>query len=214
MHSTQKKLLELLTDNKIGDVTLRQLGILAGINHPQNVKHHLDQLEKRGLVKYNPDSKKIDVVKKLSESSEGLLSLPIYGAADCGFATHFADNYVEGYLKVSKKLLTKTRNIFILEASGDSMNKAKVNGDKNIENGDYVVVDSEYQQPRNGDYIVSIIDGMANIKKYFEDRENEQIVLMPESTKNFPPIFIGIDEMENYSICGKVIQVIKKPKLI
>lgn len=204
--------MDLLSDNKLENVSMRQIGLLVGINHPQNVKHHLAQLEKRGLIKFDRDSKIIQSVRKMSESSEGLVSLPIYGAANCGVATHFADNYVEGYLKVSKNLLKKSNNIFILQASGDSMNKAQVDG-RNIEDGDYVVVDSEYNQPRNGDYIVSVIDGLGNIKKYYEDHENQQVVLMPESTKNYPPIFIGLDEIDNYCISGRVIQVIKKPKI-
>lgn len=212
MHPTQKKLLELLSEDKLANTTLRQLGILAGVKHPQNVKHHLVQLEKKGFIRYDQKSEKFAPVKRLAESIEGLISLPIFGTADCGVATHFADDYVEGYLKVSRKLLTKTRNIFILEASGDSMNKARVNNEKSIENGDYVVVDSDYKQPVNGDYIVSIVDGLANIKRFIEDRQNGQIVLMPESTKSYPPIFIATDEMDSYTLCGKVIQVIKKPK--
>lgn len=33
-----------------------------------------------------------------------------------------------------------------------------------MESGDFVIVDSENTSPRDGDYVVSVIDGMANIK--------------------------------------------------
>ncbi len=215
MHIYQKKILELTRNGPLHNVSMRFIGRLIGIKNPQNVKHHLAQLEIKGLVSYDPTAK---ILKGLGDPKmplvkSGLVSVPIYGVANCGPATLLASDYVEGYLKVSKKLLgNKTKDIFIIQASGGSMNKADING-KNIEDGDYVVIDSEYKVPINGDYIVSVIDGLANIKRFIKDDQNKQIVLMPESTKDYPPIFIGIDELDKYTICGKVIQVIKKPKL-
>ena len=50
---------------------------------------------------------------------------------------------------------------------------------------------------------------MANIKKFHFDRENSRIVLVSESSKDFPPIFIHEDD--DFNISGKVVQVIKKP---
>lgn len=213
MNIYQKKILDLISNGPLQKVSMREIGRLVGIKHPQNVKHHLIQLERKGLANYDPNTQTLSAYTRDSLMSEqGLLSVPIYGAANCGEALKFANDYIEGYLKVSKRLLDRTRDIFILEANGDSMNKAKIN-DKNIEDGDYVVIDSDYKVPLTGDIIVSIIDGLANIKKFYKDEKNQQIVLLPESTKDYSPIFIGLDEMEKYTICGKVIQVIKKPKI-
>ena len=213
MHIYQKKILALVRNGSLKNISMRQIGRLIGIDHPQNVKHHLAQLEKRGLATYNLSNKTLEAVKGFkSTKNEGLLSIPVYGAVNCGPALCEANDYIEGYLKISPKLLKKTKGIFIIEASGDSMNKANING-KTIEDGDYVVIDSEYKAPINGDYIVSVIDGLANIKRFIKDDQNKQIVLMPESSKDYPPIFIGINELDKYIICGKVIQVIKKPKL-
>lgn len=212
MHPIQKKILLLISSKPLAGLSMRQIGFMVGVDHPQLIKHHIEQLEKKGLIKYDKINKTLTSLQS-GQSDSTLLSLPIYGAANCGEATHFADNYIEGYLKVSKNLLKKTRDVIILEASGDSMNAAKINGQQNIEDGDYVVVDTEYRNPQNGDYVVSIIDGMANIKKFFFDRENHQIALVSESTKKYSPIFISPDEAENYSVSGKVIQVIKKPNI-
>ncbi len=63
---------------------------------------------------------------------------------------------------------------------------------------------------RNGDIVLSIIDGMANIKRFFLDKANNQVVLVSDSTKEFPPIYIHEDD--DFMINGKVVQVIKKPK--
>ena len=89
------------------------------------------------------------------------------------------------------------------------MNRALVQG-KPIEDGDYIVVDSEPGEPKNNDIVLSIIDGMANVKKYYVDKENNQILLMSESTHDFPAIHIHEDD--NFMINGKVVGVIKKPK--
>ncbi len=90
------------------------------------------------------------------------------------------------------------------------MNRAEVNG-KKLEDGDYIIIDSEVQKPKSGDIVLSIIDGMANVKRYYEDKENNQIVLLSDSTHDFPPIYIHKDD--DYHINGKVVQVIKKPKM-
>jgi SOS-response transcriptional repressor LexA len=89
------------------------------------------------------------------------------------------------------------------------MNKSIVNGNT-IEDGDYLIIDSSDTSPSSGDVVLSVIDEMANIKKYVWDEENNQIVLVSESTKDIPPIYIHEDD--SFMINGKVIQVIKKPK--
>jgi SOS-response transcriptional repressor LexA len=89
------------------------------------------------------------------------------------------------------------------------MNKSVVNGNT-IEDGDYLIIDSSDTSPSSGDVVLSVIDEMANIKKYVWDEENNQIVLVSESTKDIPPIYIHEDD--SFMINGKVIQVIKKPK--
>jgi len=212
MHPIQIKILNISQTKSLGPLTLRKIGELVGETHPEKIRHHLTQLEKKNLIKYNKDNKIIELLTESSPSSPGLITLPVMGAANCGEALSFADDQVRDYIQVSPNLINRNSdNIITLEASGDSMNRCNING-KTIENGDYVIVDNKYKNPDNGDYVVSIIDGMANIKKFFKDEENQQIVLISESVKNYPPIFIGMDEIENYSICGKVIQVIKKPK--
>jgi len=89
------------------------------------------------------------------------------------------------------------------------MNQANVDG-KNIEDGDYVIIDSEDRAPENGDVVVSVIEGMANIKKFIHDKKNKQIALLSQSTKDLSPIYVH--EGDDYFVNGKVVQIIKKPK--
>ena len=89
------------------------------------------------------------------------------------------------------------------------MNKARV-GEQVIENGDFVVIDSAERIPKEGDIILSVIDGAANIKRYHEDKANDQVVLTSDSTEDFAPIHLH--KSDNFLVNGKVVQIIKKPK--
>lgn len=217
MHNIQIKLLELAKNQDLSKMSLRQIAKLVGVdNRPQIVKHHLIQLDKAGLLRVNLDEGIIKPVKRgfnvISQEKNVFYSLPIVGAANCGPANIFAEERTEGYLKVSSKMLPHRKSgLYVLVADGPSMNRAMVPGtDNTIEDGDFVVVDSTYTNPRGGDIVVAVIDGMATIKRYREDRENNQIVLEAESTEDFLPIFIH--EEDDFHISGKVIDVIKKPK--
>ena len=69
-------------------------------------------------------------------------------------------------------------------------------------------MDSDLRTPKNGDVVVAVIDGMATIKRYIEDKKNNRIILEPDSTENYRPIFLH--ESDDFSVSGKVIGVIKK----
>jgi len=192
-------------------MSFREIGKLINESSAQKVKHHLLQLEKKGLIQMDRLSRVMIRTEPGSLYRSPLVALPILGTANCGPATIYAENNVEGYLRVSGRLLSKKKDIFAIKASGYSMNRANINGEC-IEDGDYVVVDPTYTNFRNGDYVLSIIDGMANIKRFFKDNENKRIILLSESSASYSPIFIHFDDMDRYLANGKVIQVIKKPK--
>lgn len=209
MHILQEKLLKLIDQKSLSDMTLREIGECIKEPLPQKIKHHLEQLEKKGFIKYDRIKKTIIRVKTASSLSP-FISVPVIGAANCGPATIFANENIEGYLKISKNILNKCKRVFAIKAQGLSMNKANING-LSIEDGDYLIIDSDYKTPRDGDVVLSVIDDMANIKKYIFDEENNQIVLVSQSTKDIPPIYVHEDD--SFMINGKVIQVIKKPKM-
>jgi phage repressor protein C with HTH and peptisase S24 domain len=70
-------------------------------------------------------------------------------------------------------------------------------------------VDGSTELPSNGDYVVSSIGGLANIKKYLRDEKNKLIRLLSESTQQLPPIVIDPNDVDSYHIHGRVISVIK-----
>ncbi len=211
MHPIQEKLLKLIDQKSLTDMTLRDIGELIKEPLPQKVKHHLEQLEKKGFIKYDRKNKSVTRIKTNSKILSPFISVPVIGSANCGPATIFANENIEGYLKISKNILSKCKNVFAIKAQGLSMNKSNING-MCIEDGDYLIIDSDYRTPRNGDVVLSVIDDMANIKRYIFDEENNQIVLVSQSTKDIPPIYIHEDD--SFMVNGKVIQVIKKPKMV
>lgn len=216
MHFLQEKILKLTQARNLGQYSLREIGELIGEKSPQKIKHHLNQLEKKGLIR-------IDRIKRLIEktgqkfvtgllTNANLLAIPILGSANAGPTQLFADENIEGYVRVSSTLIPIQSNhsIFALRVSGPSMNRAVVQG-KRIDDGDFVIVDASEREPRNGDIVLSVIGGMANIKAFYWDKENQQIVLMSQSTHSFPPIHIHQDD--DFMINGKIILVLKKPHL-
>ncbi len=207
MHKIQEKLVELSQKHNLKKMGLRQIGRIIGVEHPQKVKYHLKKL---GLLDDNKKDAKTGN-QPIKSKNMKFVSIPILGLANCGDATILAEAKVEGHLQVSNKMIKNKEDIFAVRAVGSSMNRANIAGN-NIEDGDYVIIDSENRFPKDNEYVLSVIDGMANIKKFIDDKRNKQVVLLSESNQYFPPIYIHEDDFSEYLVNGKVIQIIKNPK--
>lgn len=167
---------------------------------------YLNELERKGFIERTSEDRGI---RLKGVTGEGFLDVPVFGMANAGAATMFADQYVEGYLKVSKRIVRDSRNVFAIQVSGTSMNKARVNG-KIIRDGDFILVDSTWKHYDNGDKVLVAIDGMATVKTY-RCIDGHNIALLPESTdKKHKPIFLT-DE-DDFVINGKVIDVLRVGK--
>ena len=193
---------------------LAELARLVEVPSLQKVKHHREQVIKKGLVKAPANPKTITELKDYLANGMSIVSIPILGSANAGPAMIYADGKVTGYLKVSSSLLPKaykSAELFALKVVGDSMNRSSIDG-QSAENGDYVIADARQPfVPKTGDYIVSLIDGKANIKKFISDTKNRQIGLMSESTGDFPPIIIGESDSTDYLAQAKILRVVKTP---
>lgn len=205
MHIIQEKILELAKSKDVLELGIRPLGREIGVDKPQLVKHHLLRLQKLGLIKSKTAVDFRNVLVHSSSLQPALVEIPVVGSASCGPATLIAEEQTDHYLKVSESILNKRGNLFALVAKGDSMNQASING-QNIEEDDYVIVDSDQRTPSQGDYILSVIGNCANIKRYARTKDGN-IALLSESTENYPPIYIGEDDQ--FIVNGKVVQVIK-----
>jgi len=207
MHYIQQKILSFAGKINLKRDGLRQVGRLIGESHPFKVSYHLKKLEENGFIKINKKTGEIKQTKKEKPQRGLFLAIPVLGEANCGEANIFAEENLEGYIKVSKNIVKGGNNLIAIRASGNSMNKASING-KNIEDGDYVIVDTK-KQPQSNSYVLAITDNCANIKKILIDSKNKIISLIPESTENHPVIFVH--ENDKFLINGVVKHVIKKP---
>lgn len=217
MHQIQKDLYSLSKRHDISKMTLREMAHAIGVSEasPQKIKHHLLQLQKKGILNISQSGNQVRVntplwAKGLLNRSSNLFLIPILGSANCGPANIFAEENFDGFLRVSSRLLNQSnsKGIFALKADGSSMNRAEVEG-KKIEDGDYVIVDSKIKNPHDNDIVLAIIDGKATIKRYIEDKKNKQIVLMADSSYDYEPIYLHPED--DFAISGKVIEILKRP---
>lgn len=214
MHKTQQLILAVARSRNVAKMTLREVAEVIGLpdEAPQKIKHHLAQLEKKGFLLIDKARGESRVIRFRDEErkSSSILSIPIIGSANCGPATVFAEENFHGFLHVSSRLIERTQafGLFAIKADGSSMNRASVRG-KKIEDGDYVIIDSEDRVAGNNDLVLAIIDGKATVKRFIDDRRNGQVVLKADSSYDYAPVFLHPDD--DFSINGKVIGVIKKP---
>jgi SOS-response transcriptional repressor LexA len=211
MHTKQQLLLALIdNDPDIESYSLRTIADKIGVpDRPQIVKYHLQQLEKAGLIQMNLAAGILKRVQTgfVRSTVNTVFSLPVVGVANCGPATIFAEQNVQQYLKLSSSMLPfNKKELYALVADGNSMNKAEIDG-KTIDSGDFLLVDSGYKNYKDKDIVVAVIDGMATIKRYRNDKTHQRIVLEADSTEKYLPIFIH--EGDNFQFSGKVVGIIK-----
>ena len=182
---------------------------------PQKIKHHLLQLQKKGFLTIDRAKGVMERAsstpawaKGLLKKSASLFSIPILGTANCGPATIFAEQNFQGFLRVSSKLVGRSRpdGLYAVRASGSSMNRVEVGG-KNIEDGDYVIINKDDLNVKTNEVVLVIIDDKGTIKRFVDDRIHGQVVLRSDSSFDYEPIYLHPDD--DFSISGKVVGVIK-----
>ncbi len=218
MHPIQEKLLHLSKEQNLAQVSLREMARAIGLpdESPQKIKHHLQQLEKKGFFTIDRDKglmEKTSLIpgwaNGLLKSASSLFSIPIVGTASCGPATIFAEENFQGFLRVSGRLLGRSTpaGLYGIKTNGASMNRAEIAG-KKIEDGDYVIIDSNRKEVVNNDIVLAIIDNKATIKRFIDDRKNGQVILKADSSYDYDPIYLHPDD--DFLISGKAVAVIKR----
>jgi len=210
MHPIQEKLMALLRDQGSIPLKYREIGRRIGEEYPQTVKHHIEALIKKGLLSEQNGFLKLI---RSDVSSSSFLNLPFYGLANCGAATILAEDKADGYIRISRNALPRktVEDFYILRAFGNSMNRAQVGQQKrNIEDGDFVIVDAKVREPQDGQYVVSILDDYANIKKFRSNPASGEVQLIAESSDEYLPIILH--ESDNFSVMGTVVDVVKSTR--
>lgn len=181
--------------------TYREIGKHFNIASTFGVKRHIDALSKKGyLIVASKTSRTITVVNdelnKSKEMNDNTIGLPIIGRVAAGYPI-LAEENIEGKLMLDSGLIGNKESCFGLRVQGDSMINA------GIFEGDLVIV-SPQSTANNGDIVIALLHDEATLKKYVQ--KNNKIYLVPENEKYKP---IEVDNLEEFSIIGKVIGVFR-----
>lgn len=195
LHSKQSTLLKLLQENKDNPLTVKDLRVKAGIGSPGVLYHHLEQLEKKGYLKTNPNNSKDYIVLDTPENS--VVYIPKYGMAQCGPEGIILDDNIEEQIPIASSLLRfPAAEAFIVEARGNSM-------EPKIKEGD-IIIAKKQNYAENGEVIVCSHKSIAMIKVF---SKHENIVAL--NSLNFNTLPISVYNDEDLVVAGVVKNILK-----
>src|SRR6478735_8266719 len=201
----QHKILQVIRDSverRGYPPSVREIGDAAGLKSPSSVAHQLKVLEKRGLLRRDPNRPRAVDIRPLEDAvpdTEATNPLPrpsyvpVVGRIAAG-GPILAEQAIEDVFPLPKEIVGEG-TLFLLKVVGDSMIEAA------ITDGDWVVV---RQQPvaENGDIVAAMIDGEATVKTF--KRQDGHVWLMPHNAA-YQPI-PGDDAV----VLGRVVPVLRK----
>lgn len=171
--------------------TVREIADAVGLASPSSVAHHLDTLERLGLIRHEPRGPR--TVSMHGSGATRSLRIPLLGVIAAGQPV-VAEQNTEEHLVVDADLVGHG-TLFALRVRGESMIEAA------ICDGDIVIV---RQQPvaDDGDIVAALIGDEATVKVY--RRRGGHIELEPRNSR-----FQTIDG-DDAVILGKVSAVIRR----
>lgn len=182
--------------------TIDELRQALGVGSTRTILRYLQALEAAGAIQRWEGARGIRLLRAPKQGVE-TVQVPLLGEAPAGPAM-LAEQNLEGWLRVPTTMAKPgSARFFLLRVRGDSMNRAKLEGQK-IEDGDLLLV---RQQPtaRTGEIVVALIDGEATIKRLAKGKG--YYLLQPESgNSRHQPILVERD----FLIQGVVCRVFKR----
>jgi SOS regulatory protein LexA len=163
---------------------------------------YLDTLKEEGYIDRWSGARGLRLRKGPAPGLETRL-VPIVGEAPAGQLMPAEENIL-GQVQVPKEFLKPpSAKFFFLRVRGDSMNRAKVEG-QTIEDGDLVLV-RQQERADPGKIVVALVDGEATIKRLVKGPG--YYVLKPESSNpKHRPIIVAQD----FRVQGIVSRVFKE----
>jgi repressor LexA len=174
--------------------SVREIGEAVGLSSSSTVHNHLNQLERRGLIKRDASkSRTVQLVneKEIDDKRRNAIAVPIVGNVAAGVPI-LAEQNIEDHLMLSPDIAQE--GWFLLKVRGDSMINAA------ILDGDLVLVRPK-QEASNGQIVVALVEDEATVKRFH--RENGRVKLIAENP-DYAPIV-----PDSLSIVGDVRAVIR-----
>lgn len=157
--------------------SVREIGQAVGLSSSSTVHNHLNQLERRGLIKRDPTkSRTVQLVEgsEIEEQRRRAIAVPVVGNVAAGTPILAQEN-IEEQVLLSPELAQD--GWFFLRVRGDSMINAA------ILDGDLVLVRPQPEAP-NGTIVVAMIEDEATVKRL--DRSQGKIKLIAENPAYAP----------------------------
>ena len=160
------------------------------------VHEHLTNLEQKGFIRRSHnESRSIEIVPEPGHASA--TELPLLGQVAAGVPIEAVTT--QETIAVPDDLIPRRGSSYVLRDRGDSMI------DEQIQDGDFVVVNSR-NTAENGEMVIALIDGTsATVKKFY--REPGGWIRLQPANENVPPIRVQEDQM---LVQGIVVGVIRK----
>jgi len=174
--------------------SVREIGEAVGLSSSSTVHNHLNQLERRGLIKRDPSkSRTVQLVQdqEIDQQRRNAISIPIVGNVAAG-SPILAEQNIEDHVLLSPDMAKD--GYFLLRVRGDSMINA------GIFDGDLVLVRPQHEAP-NGSIVVALVEGDATVKRF--ERANGHVKLIAENPAYEPIVTSSV------SLVGVVRGVIR-----
>lgn len=212
----QRRILEVIRDAVVlrgYPPSIREIGDAAGLQSTSSVAYQLNQLEKKGFLRRDPNKPRAVDVRTLPSLDTGRKPgrqagakgpqapsgataanfIPVVGRIAAG-SPILAEQEVEEYYPMPADLVGDGE-LFMLQVVGESMK------DAGILDGDWVVVRSQ-PVAEQGEFVAALIDGEATAKEFHKDSTG--IWLLPHN-EDFSPI-----PGDKAEIMGKIVSVFRK----
>ena len=177
--------------------TIREIGSALGISSPATIHVHLQNLQKKGMIKKNGSKNRAIELLVQNEymKNDDVIKVPLLGKITAGNPIEAIERPDE-YFSLPSYLIPKKKEVFTLEVEGTSMINA------GILSGDIVIVERQ-NTAHNGEIIVAMTeDNEVTLKTFY--KEKDHIRLQPENDTMDPII------LPNVMILGKAIGLYRK----
>jgi repressor LexA len=173
--------------------TVREIGREFGISSPNGVMCHLKALERKGVIKREPNMSR---AIQLTAEPIRRRALPLAGRIAAGVLHEAIEEKEE--VDFGDLFDSDDRNLMVLQVQGESMIEDQ------IADGDYVVVERR-PTARKGQIVVALTEeNEATLKRWYP--EKGRIRLEP-ANRTMKPIFV-----KNARVLGVVVGVVRKVK--
>lgn len=180
------------------NITLREIAVGLGVNHPQTVLNKLNQLVLKGYFVKDESGYRL-VRESFGDRFNDVIQLPIYGFAQCGNkGKKILDEYSQEKMPVTIAMLglSDINNCFFVRAKWNSM-------EPKIQDGDLVLVKQQDAYDPS-DYVFVIHNNLPKLKRIV--KTDGKFFL--ESVNRFFDK-VEIDKYDDAKVVGVVKKVIK-----